>query len=408
MPKREVLSSRIGFVVLTAAAAFFSLWTSIAAPAEGLDAGTTRHVPASMSAKEYEAMLDDIADTVVQRLRSTPSQPAVQAKAQPGNSADTPRQHQGLDAFKSTAQLMDRAGEVVNSLPQLDNSLAEVLWRLSGGEPGGFGRFFLKLLLGATLALAAEKLARSFISRLARAWAHDNGQSLPAISRTIGRALLDMAPLIPLWLVLYGFATHGVAEDWLQQKVAMIIFTSVLTWRIAVLVPLIWFRPKNPALRIAAVDDRDARSLYYTLSAAALAYVSARAMIDVLIAAEPPAEVVITAGFFNNLLFTIVDYTTIFVTRHATARWLASLVNNDGSAFATIKLRLAKYWWAIGILADTIMTIALAYGMLSGNENVGSAVVTSLSLTIVLVFLESFYDYIERPVRCRGRPSGGQ
>ena len=142
--------------------------------------------------------------------------------------------------------------------------------------------------------------------------------------------------------------------------------------------------------------------MYHTLSAAALAYVSARAMIDVLIAAEPPAEVVITAGFFNNLLFTIVDYTTIFVTRHATARWLASLVNNDGSAFATIKLRLAKYWWAIGILADTIMTIALAYGMLSGNQNVGSAVVTSLSLTIVLVFLESFYDYIERPSRAAG------
>ena len=119
-------------------------------------------------------------------------------------------------------------------------------------------------------------------------------------------------------------------------------------------------------------------------------------MFGVLIAADAPADVIVTAGFFNNLLFTVVDYTTIFVTRRATARWLASLVNNDGSAFATIKLRLAKYWWAIGILADTVMTVALAYGMLSGNEYVGGAVVTSLSLAIILVFLESFYDYIER------------
>ena len=69
----------------------------------------------------------------------------------------------------------------------------------------------------------------------------------------------------------------------------------------------------------------------------------------------------------------------------------------DGSRTATIKLQLAKYWWVIAILADTVMTVALAYGMLSGNQDVGSAVVTSLTLTLVLIFLESLYDYIERP-----------
>ena len=168
MPNREVLSSRIGFVGL-AVAAFFCLWTSTAAPAEALDAGTTRHVPASMSAKEYDAMVDDIAETVVRRLRPALCQPAVPAIAQPG-AAPSREQDQGSDAFKGMGQLLDRAGEVLRSLPNLGNSLAEVIWRLSGGAPSGVRRFFLKLLLGAVLAVGIEKTMRGFIARFARAW----------------------------------------------------------------------------------------------------------------------------------------------------------------------------------------------------------------------------------------------
>ena len=197
-------------------------------------------------------------------------------------------------------------------------------------------------------------------------------------------------------LILYIFSAHGFAENTFQQQAAHIIFTGVLTWRVAALIPLIWFRPRDAAVRIAAVDDRDARRLYYALLAAALGYVLAQAMLDVLVAAGPPDEVIVTAGFFNNFLFSVIDYTVIFVTMRATARWLASFVNDDGSVSASIKLRLAKYWWVIGILADTIMTIALAYGMLSGNQGVGSSLVTVLTLTVALIFLEFFYDYLQR------------
>ena len=371
MPKREVLSSRIGFVVLMAGAAFCCLCASVAAPAEGPDAGPTRHVPASMSAKEYDAMLDDIAEAVAQRLRGASGQTAVQPSAQTG--AGMAKQGQGQDAFNDIGQLLNRAGEVVRSLPRLHSSLAEMTWRLGGGEPGGFGRFFLKLLLGAVLAVCAEKAMRRFIMRLWREPIPKAGNRPPLASRTVGRALLDISALIPLWLVLYGFSASGIAEDWLQQKAAGIIFTNVLIWRVAVLIPRIWFRPKDPELRIAAVDDRDARTLYYTLSVASLAYMSARSIVSVLIAAEAPTDAIITASFFGNLIYTIVDYTAIFVTWQAAARWLASLVKDDGSVFATIKLRLAKYWWAIAMLADTVMTVAIAYGSLSGNLNVGSA-----------------------------------
>lgn len=393
----------IGLIV---GGALFCASACEAASAEGAQAAPVRHVPASISAKEYEAMLNDIADTVVRRLGSTPDQLPVPPAQRAGGTGAAPMGLEG-DAFKGFAQLEDRAAEVVGALPKLDESLDQVLQRLGRVDLGGFAPFLLKVLLGILVAIGAEKTARAVIAHIVRQQARAEGGAHQALPRTVSRALLDAVPLIPLVIVLYLFSDHGFADNSLQQKAAHIVFSSVLTWRVAVLVLLIWFRPKEPALRIAAVDDRDAGRLYYALFGAALAYVAAQAIFDVLIAVNPPDEVIVTAGFFNNFLFSVVDYTTIFVTLRATARWLTSLVNDNGSLAATVKLRLAKYWWALAILADTIMTLALAYGMLSGNQDVGSAVVTSLTLTVALIFLEALYDYIQRPAATAAAPEQG-
>jgi moderate conductance mechanosensitive channel len=370
-------------------------WRSPAVAAEAAPDNARRHVPAGMSAKEYDAMLGDIADTVVRRLRSEPGEARVPADTQ-AEGTDASRMAQRADMFKGFGQLEDRAVEVAGYLPRLGDSLAQVIWHLGADTLGGFGQFVLKLLFGAILAIGLEQMTRRLLARYMRAQPREKGERQDVL-RTMGRALLDMVPLIPLVLILYISSVHGFAANALQQKAAGIIFSAVLTWRVAALVLLLWFRPRDRALRIAAIDDHDARRLYYTLLGAALAYVSAQAIFNVLLIAGPPAEVVISAGFFNNLLFSVIDYTAIFLTRHATARWLASLVDENGGHAATAKLQLAKYWWIIAILADTVMTVALAYGMLSGNQDVGSAVVTSLTLTLVLIFLESLYDYIQRP-----------
>ena len=370
-----------------------SLYPAMAA--EQIPESSQRHVPASMSAKEYDAMLGDIADTVVRRLRSDPSEAPASTGAR-AHGGEGGRIKQGGDMFKSFGQLEDRAVEVVGYLPRLDDSLALVISDLGADTQGGFGKFVLKIMLGALLAIGAEKMSRRVLSQYMPGKPREGGEGTEVL-RTLGRALLDMVPLVPLVLVLYILAVHGFAAHALQRRAARIIFTGVLTWRVAALVLLVWFRPGDRTLRIAAVDESDAGRLYYTLLGAALAYVSAQAMFDVLLAAGPPAEVVISAGFFNNLLFSVIDYTAIFLTRHATARWLTSLVDERGGVGTTIKLRLAQFWWVVAILADTTMTVALAYGMLSGNPDVGSAVVTSLTLTLVLIFLESLYDYIQRP-----------
>jgi small-conductance mechanosensitive channel len=396
----EDFASRIVAVVLMLGAWICFSSPSVAEPPSTADASAARHVPASMSAKEYDAMLDDIAETVVQRLRGTLGQGAVRpdAQASGGNVTVTVQESSGSDAFAGSEQLLNRGGEVLASLPSLNDNLAEVVRRMGGRAPGGAGRFFIWLLSGAVLAVCAEKATRRIVTRLVQQSAPETRRTLPLTARIVGRALLDASALIPLWLILDGFSFYGGTEDWLQPRVAQVIFTGVLIWRATILIPRIWFRPKDPGLRIAAIDNSDARRLYYAVSVAALFYVSAQSMYNVLVAADAPSNVIITAGFFNNLLFTIVDYTTIFVTRRATARWLTSLVNNNGSVFATIKLQLAKYWWVIGILADTVMTVALAYGQLSGNQTVGGAILTSLMLVIALIFLETLYNCMQRPV----------
>lgn len=307
-------------------------------------------------------------------------------------------QARGLaDAFNGMRQLQGRAGEVIRSVPELGDSLRTVATRLRDETQGGASLFFLKLLLAVMLAVAAEKATRAIVVHLWRNSPRAPGQGAPPLLRVVGAALLDASALIPLWLVLYGLTSYGLTGDRLHDQVKDIIFSNILSWRIAVLLPRIWFRPKDPALRIAALDDRDARTLYYTLSIAILGYMLARSMIGILIAAEVPADTIVVAGFLNNLIYTIIDYIAIFVTRHATARWLEGLVDRNGSSWASFKLQLARYWWAIAVLADLVMSAAHIYGMLSGYHNVGGGIVTSLALVLVLVFLEALCDYLQRP-----------
>ena len=307
--------------------------------------------------------------------------------------------HRVADAFNGMRQLLGRAGEVIQSLPELGTSLRGVATRLGGEAEGGTGSFLLRLLLQVMLAVAAEKATRAVVVRLIGKSSRLPGQGSPVLLRVVGRALLDGTALIPLWLFLYVLLFFGLGADRLLEQVKDIVFSNILYWRISVLVPRIWFRPQDPELRIAAVDDHDARRLYYTLSIAILGYMLAQAMFGVLIAAGAPADTVVAAGFLNNLIFTIIDYTAIFVTLHATARWLAGLVKRDGSAWASLKLQLARYWFVIGLLADFIMSVALAYGMLSGYNNIGDGVVTSLALVLVLIFVEALCDFLQRPVR---------
>ncbi|MBV8425847.1 MAG: hypothetical protein JOZ88_01265 [Hyphomicrobiales bacterium] len=104
-----------------------------------------RHVPASMSAKEYEAMLGDIADTVVRRLRSDPGEAPAPTGSQ-AQSGEEGRIKPSADMFKSFGQLEDRAVDVAAYLPRLDDSLAQVLSDLGAEAPGGFGLFALKIM----------------------------------------------------------------------------------------------------------------------------------------------------------------------------------------------------------------------------------------------------------------------
>ena len=241
--------------------------------------------PRQHDAKEYDAMLGDIRDTVVRRsLRARRNARAGEASS---------RGRRGRPAWQK-GPICSRASGSSRTVPsrwpvppRLGDSLEQVILRLGGDTLGGFGRFVLKLLLGAVLAIGAEQMTRRLLERYMRAPPRQEREG-PDILRTLGRALLDILPLIPLVLILYALSVHGFAATALQQKAAGIIFSDVLTWRVAALVLLVWFRPRDRALRIAAIDDQDARRLYYTLLGAALAYVAAQAMFDVLLAAGRP------------------------------------------------------------------------------------------------------------------------
>jgi hypothetical protein len=367
--------------LLPNSAAIGFAYPSPTAPIEQPRRGVKLHVVSGLTASGNEATVESIAWPVVAKLEGRPTAAAAQPTPDPSGDLSS----DNSDAFGGLDQVLARVGEVLKSLPDLGDNLANVIASLSGDLPGtGFALFILKLLLGAGVAVAAEKLVRRFIARRYR----EDRTMAPDAGWLLGRALLDAAALIPLWLILYGLSSHALRFNPVQQKVIHIVFTNVFVWRVVALILRIWFRPGMSSLRIAQIDDKVARTLYYAISVVVLCFVIVRSVLGALIAADAPANIVVVQAFVNNVVFAAIFLTATWIMRHAATRWLASLVNNDGSALARFKQGLAEHWWGIGALAVVVMSIAFAYGILTGNSDVGLALVLSLGLAVALSFLK--------------------
>jgi small-conductance mechanosensitive channel len=349
-----------------------------------------RGLPPGMNPAQYDAMIEDIARSVAQKLQTGAQAPKASQPAMPA-ATGTP-----ADAFSSLNALFARAGEVLAALPDLGADLARLGLRIEdGGGDRTAGGFALLLLAVIVLAVALEKALRGLIGRLRGTPAAGDADAAPdnlALAwRVIVAFAVDLAALIPVWIV-FNLATNalftGPAAD-LQRYIAAGVLSYILMWRLTMVVMRAWFRPSAPALRIALVDDADARRLYYTLTVSVLVYMLSRVFIGTLVTGEAAATTQAVGGFINNLVYTVVDLAAIWVTRHAGRRWLMTLVETEAGSLAPLRRAMVANWVWIGVALDIVASLAHAYGVLSGRYVVGAGITLSMLFCLALIFLEA-------------------
>ncbi len=146
--------------------------------------------PPAMSQQQMDQMVDAISQSVMKKMQEQGAQP--QPAAGPGMQMASAEQ----------TQMFMHIGGLVTGLPSLFAELVHFAERLDAPMNNGRGlRPYFMMLLGAILAaLAAEWLTRLLLTPLRRrAASHMRG--LSGIRALVALAVLEIPPLLALWLV---------------------------------------------------------------------------------------------------------------------------------------------------------------------------------------------------------------
>ncbi len=250
--------------------------------------------PQPLPQAQFDALVEAVKKAVAEELKAqgAPAKPAVAGAPEAGNSDH----RDALDLFG------ERLLKILAAAPELGAALADLPQALDESKVGGrsTGSFLLLLLSIAAAALVAEGLVRAALARpkrhLAAGAAPEGGvRSLASLGLL---ALLDLLPVVALRLVAQSSAGALFPLATLQQRLAFMVVTALVIWRVYAFILRLIVRPELPAARLCGVDDGEARLLYRRVIAVLLAIILLRQLERALVAIGTPEDAIVTARLF--------------------------------------------------------------------------------------------------------------
>jgi len=164
-----------------------------------------------------------------------------------------------------------RLGEIIAAAPDLPYAALFVAERLTGGlDPS----LITSMLLGMTVILLAgascEALFRQLLGRLGdRGGIGTATTDLGKLGLLMVRAMMDALALgvFAVTAILTFFALHPEEDD--HRRVFWVVFLTIFGARVAAIACRVLLAPRRPDLRLPALGDAEARSLYRWLVALA-------------------------------------------------------------------------------------------------------------------------------------------
>ena len=359
-------------------------------------------LPAGMTTDQYQSMVDDIADAVAKKLEAAPKAGKAGKSAKPAEEAKPAAEKESFDAIETGRKLRERAKQFLGVIPEYPGAVIGLASSQAfdvGGEPHGLGWLLGWLVITALAGMLAEIAVRALLARYRRRWRSTHGGARWR-RRFLGNAAFDVLALIAMFMTVNYVSdlwlTASGADAGVGAAIGAKALSLFISWRVAVMVLHLWFRPGDPDCRIVAVDDADARLLTRALSLVILGYqvgdawMLAQSMAGMHLAALDVAVLV------DNIYSSILDLSFMWFTRHATARWLTGLVIPGKGAFAAAKMALATYWLVPALIFEVVMSTVQFYGSVTGNIEVSLGLSDTLQAILLLLLLESAADVPRR------------
>jgi small-conductance mechanosensitive channel len=355
--------------------------------------------PAGMTQEQFDALVDAISKSVVERLKAagipSAATPAKSGKAAPAASPNPAPPKAAADKPDEFAIFLHQAGRVIVALPEVGRRLATLTGLLDARQRGGNGAFAFLLLLGliAAVALTAEAIVRrilnQFRDRLAAGSAPEQGlRSLVNLGLLV---VLDGLGLAVVWLICRGTAGAWFAGTDGQDRLAVAVLTGIFAWRLYVLIFRVVLRPGLAPARLCAVSDEEARGLYAHIEMILLLIVLWRILFQVLVALEASREAISAFHALGGIVYLVAFIWLAFRSQAAASQWLEGL--GTVSRWAGL---VGRHWIAASLPFFIALGATQIYGAITGRANVSGALLLTLILVVALLFFETLLQAFVR------------
>jgi small-conductance mechanosensitive channel len=362
-----------------------------------LQAQAPAAAPPGMTQQQFDALVDAISKSVTERLKAE-GIGAAPAAAPRKAAAAAPKVvkvavNEGPDEF---AVFFGQADKTVSAIPALGRQFAAIPGLLDERERGGRGPAVFLLLLGlvAVVALVAEAALRKLLGRLRAGLAAGAGpeQGLRSLAHLVLLALLDGAGVFAVWLVCHAAVGLWFAGATGQDRLAVVVLTGIVDWRLYVLLFRIVLQPDMPPARLCDVQDGNARAMYGRISAVMLLVILGRILFRVLSAIETPPQALAAYQAITVLLIFAAFAWLVVRSREAARQWFSGL-----GGVALVAGLIGRNWVGVGLAFFATLCVTQFYGAVSGRVHVAAAMLLTLNLVVgVLIFETLLQAFVRR------------
>jgi small-conductance mechanosensitive channel len=334
--------------------------SSVSRTASTLPAGHPREAIAGMSDEQVRALLID-------RLES-------EAAAQAASAAQAATVGLVVDDIQT---IRYRLGETVAGLPDLPHAFVFVFDELTRQNDG------TELLLGLTAILVAAALAEWLFQRLLRPFRQELGTSEPRtelgrlgllIIHALNEALALVVFIVAAILVFFALNPD---QALVRQGFWALLITVFATRAVAIIGRLL-LAPDRPGLRLPALDNDDAASLYRWLLALAAVVSSAATFGRLVTYISLPEPLLLAIGTLLQWSVILALLVGIFSQRQQLERWFGM----RGSATRrSIGSLFARHW---PILVGVGL---IGMGMLAGVSRLLTVRPQGLPITLTILIM---------------------
>jgi len=286
-------------------------------------------------------------------------------------------------------KLEDEAINDVHMLPETPGALARE-WRSFDRQGSALGALVNLgwVAIAACLALSAQSLARRALGIRIRRRLRMRPEE-PSLGLLLRLLLCDLIGL-GVFSGVFIYSRHWLMNAGVAASLIILSANVLIRWRVWALIIGIVLRPDEPAARLIALPDVEARRLAWSLSAMLLVVITLVGFVRYYALMDQGSGASHVLGLLVSIIVCGLYALIVFRARIAAEALIRGRTTN--TIVAALRAAIARAWLPISLTAIVALFLFFVFGLSLGLLSYYYGVTSSVAVLLVLLVLERLID----------------